>query len=72
MSDLLEYQAFYETFDPTTLTDAFAGDLVTGVNACVECCDRHVGDGRVALHWASASGERATYTFEDPAKPAPR
>src|SRR5271157_399060 len=28
-----------------------SGDLRNGVNACVECCDRHVAPGRVALEW---------------------
>jgi acetyl-CoA synthetase len=64
MSDRLEYRTFYETFDPATLTDALSGDLTTGINACIECCDRHVGDGRVALTWANAAGERTTATFE--------
>lgn len=65
MVDVPDYQTFYESFDPATLTDALAGDLATGINACVECCDRHVGEGRVALNWADASGERASYTFEE-------
>ena len=65
MSDLPDYQAFYDSFDATTLSGAMSGDLGTGINACVECCDRHVGDSRIALNWASASGERAEFTFED-------
>lgn len=39
------------------------GDLETGVNACVECCDRHVAKGGTALDWESADGRRASYTF---------
>ena len=65
MSNRPDYRAFYETFDPATLSDALSGDLGTGINACVECCDRHTGDSRVALKWASESGERAEFTFED-------
>lgn len=34
------------------------------LNACVECCDRHVGAGRTALVWEGRNGERATWTFE--------
>ncbi|MFG1477790.1 acyl-CoA synthetase [Xanthobacter sp. V4C-4] len=48
------------------LTDVAAlleGDLETGVNACVECCDRHVAAGGTALDWESADGRRASYTF---------
>jgi len=65
MSNRRDYREFYETFDPATLTDALSGDLGTGINACDECCDRHVGDQRVALQWANESGERAEFTFED-------
>lgn len=39
------------------------GDLETGLNACVECCDRHVASGGTALDWESADGRRASYTF---------
>ena len=39
------------------------GDLATGLNVCVECCDRHVAAGGIALDWESADGRRATYTF---------
>ena len=65
MADLPDYRTFYEGFDSATLTDALAGDLADGVNACVECCDRHVGEARIALNWANAAGERASYTFEE-------
>ena len=34
-----------------------------GVNACVECCDRWVKGGAVALEWYGASGGRQTVTF---------
>jgi acetyl-CoA synthetase len=64
MADVPDYHEFYESFDPATLSDALVGDLAAGINACVECCDRYVGEGRVALHWADASGDRAEYTFE--------
>jgi len=45
MSDVPEYREFDESFEPSTLTDPFQGDFDTGINACVECCDRHVGAG---------------------------
>ncbi len=65
MTDRPDYRSFYDRFDATTLSDALHGDLATAVNACVECCDRHVGQNRVALNWESASGKSATRTFED-------
>ncbi|MCM2477568.1 AMP-binding protein [Rhizobium sp. CG5] len=41
-----------------------AGDLENGINACVECCDRHVGSGKLALRCLSADGALREYTFE--------
>ncbi len=41
------------------------GDLLGKVNACVECCDRHCGDNRLALRWIGADGRLETFTFED-------
>jgi len=60
-----DYQTFYAGFDAATLEAELHGDLVEGVNACIECCDRHVGDDRIAVNWVSASGERTALTFED-------
>ena len=45
------------------VADTLAGRL-DAINACVECCDRHVGAGRAALIWEGRDGERATWTFE--------
>ncbi|SDE47506.1 acetyl-CoA synthetase [Salipiger thiooxidans] len=41
------------------------GDIATGLNACVECCDRHCGEDRIALRWIAADGRFETYSFED-------
>ncbi len=40
------------------------GDLLNGLNACVECCDRHCGNNRVALRWIAADGHFEEFTFE--------
>ncbi|MDR1075077.1 MAG: AMP-binding protein [Xanthomonadaceae bacterium] len=40
------------------------GDLEKGINACVECCDRHVGQNRVALTCIGQDGREERYTFE--------
>ena len=60
-----DYRSFHAGFDPAMLTAELAGDLDAGINACVECCDRHAGEQRIALMWAGASGERSTFTFEE-------
>ena len=45
------------------LTALLDGDFETGMNVCVECCDRHVAAGGTALEWESADGRRARYSF---------
>ncbi|RQS66454.1 AMP-binding protein [Burkholderia sp. Bp8963] len=39
------------------------GDLAHGLNACVECCDRHVAAGGTALDWIDASGRHHSFSF---------
>lgn len=49
------------------IEDAVAGlygDLATGLNACVECCDRHAGADRLALRWVAADGHGESFTFD--------
>ena len=43
--------------------EVLQGSLSTGVNACVECCDRWAKGGAIALEWYGASGGRKTVTF---------
>jgi acetyl-CoA synthetase len=49
-----------EDFEPL-----FAGSLKTGLNVCVECCDRHVEGGGIALDWESHDGRKASFTFAE-------
>jgi acetyl-CoA synthetase len=41
------------------------GDPATGINACIECCDRHTGQNRLALCAISAGGELRKFSFDD-------
>ncbi len=65
MDERPDYRVFYDTFDPATFTEAYAGSLASGINACVECCDRHTGENRTALLWQNAAGERRDLSFEE-------
>ncbi|MFH7416667.1 AMP-binding protein, partial [Pseudomonas syringae pv. tagetis] len=50
------------------MEDAVAGlqgDLATGLNACVECCDRHADANRTALRWVAADGRIEGFTFDE-------
>ena len=40
------------------------GDLVTGLNACAECIDRHCGEDRLALRHVAPDGTLTSYSFE--------
>jgi acetyl-CoA synthetase len=42
-----------------------SGDLATGLNVCVECCDRHADGDRVALYWEGVDGDSSVHTFAD-------
>ncbi|HDS1817579.1 TPA: AMP-binding protein [Pseudomonas putida] len=44
--------------------EALRGDL-TALNACVECCDRHVGGNKLALLHEDSDGNSKRYTFDD-------
>ena len=60
--------AYQDAVARFSIRDAMAGlrgDLETGLNACVECCDRHTGTGRVALRCVSADEVLTEYSFED-------
>ncbi len=45
------YEERVAAFSFESIAAHLSGDLRNGVNACVECCDRHVAPGRVALEW---------------------
>ncbi len=58
-----DYLTAAQTFD---LDQALAGALsgrADALNACIECCDRHADDGRVALYWEGRDGSSAVWTF---------
>lgn len=60
-----DYRDLVASFSAEALAAGLAGDLKTGVNACVECCDRHAASGRVALYWEGKNGRSEVYTFAE-------
>ncbi|ROL63072.1 AMP-binding protein [Pseudomonas vranovensis] len=59
-----DYRAAAQGFDYRhTAAAALQGNL-EALNACVECCDRHVGGNRIALNWEGRDGNSARYSFE--------
>ncbi|MBI1217649.1 MAG: AMP-binding protein [Rhodobacteraceae bacterium] len=59
----LGYDAAYAAFRLEEVEARLHGSLSGGLNACVECCDRHATPDHVALEWENAKGERETYSF---------
>ena len=49
---------------PRLAREVLHGSLADGMNAAVECCDRWVGEGRVALNWIGKNFAVETLTFE--------
>ena len=60
-----EYRAFYDSFSPAILEAELAGSLSGGLNACVECCDRHASGDRAALYWEGADGSSGMLSFAE-------
>ncbi len=58
-----DYAAFHAAFSPESVAKTLFGNLETGINVCVECCDSHASGGAVALVWEGARGEHETLTF---------
>lgn len=65
MEDCPEYNEFLKSFDLDTFDTQFAGDFSTGINACIECCDRHADADKVALDWIGVDGTRRSISFEE-------
>ncbi|HQT47437.1 MAG TPA: acyl-CoA synthetase [Acidocella sp.] len=60
---IMAYSEAYERFQLSNIEALLQGSMTDGINACIECCDRHAASGRVALEWENQKGVRATYTF---------
>ena len=59
----MDYDKFVDGFRAERIAAKLSGHLDTGLNACVECCDRH-SPSRVALLWEGSDERSQTYTFQ--------
>ncbi|QGW78424.1 AMP-binding protein [Pseudomonas alkylphenolica] len=59
-----DYATAASGFDYPRVASATLFGSLDALNACVECCDRHVGGNRVALNWEGRDGSSAQYSFE--------
>lgn len=59
-----DYAEAARAFDhANAVTAALHGNL-EALNACVECCDRHAGNGKLALIYEDRDGNSARYSFD--------
>lgn len=58
------YADAYAQFKIASESAALHGDLDKAINACVECCDRHCGENRLALRCVSADGRVQEYSYD--------
>jgi acetyl-CoA synthetase len=57
------YTQALQSFRLDKVAETFSGDFVKGINACVECCDRHVEEDAKALDWIALDGRHETCSF---------
>ena len=57
------YDLAYRMFELETAQAMFSGSFNSGLNACVECCDRHVDGEAKALDWIALDGRHETRSF---------
>ncbi|HDS1681796.1 TPA: AMP-binding protein [Pseudomonas putida] len=67
-----DYADAARSFDHAQAARAALCGQLTALNACVECCDRHVGRGKQALLWEGRDGDSKRYTFDELAALAAR
>lgn len=63
--DTVEYSDAVANFRIGNTLARFSGDFESGLNVCVECCDRHAGGNRLALRAILVEGKLRDYAFED-------
>ena len=59
------YDDVMAAFRAEDVAAMLSGDLATGLNVCVECCDRHADGDRIALYWEGVDGNSSVHTFAD-------
>jgi len=59
-----QYVDAYAKFNLAEVEAQFSGDFQHGINACIECCDRHADDGRIGLRCVDDAGTLREYSFD--------
>ncbi|GLO15480.1 AMP-binding protein [Pseudomonas putida] len=59
-----DYAEAARAFDHAKAATAALHGNLEALNACVECCDRHAGNGKLALIYEDRDGNSARYSFD--------
>lgn len=59
-----DYAEAARAFDHASAAAAALHGNLEALNACVECCDRHAGNGKLALIYEDRDGNSARYSFD--------
>lgn len=60
---MLNYNDVAQTFNFENTAQHMLSGSLDALNACFECCDRHVDGEKVALYWQGKDGRKEQYTF---------
>ncbi|PSP77810.1 acyl-CoA synthetase, partial [Halobacteriales archaeon QS_4_69_225] len=69
---MTDYEEAYDSFEWNDVFEAADWDAPEELNVGFETCDRHAGDGRVALHHLGVDGEETEMTFRELAERSTR
>jgi acetyl-CoA synthetase len=61
----VKYEDLIKEFSPSMVDDQFVGSLETGINVCVEICDRYADTDKIALRYERADGSRGEMSFSE-------
>lgn len=59
------YVEAYKKFNIQEVAKKLHGNLDNGINAAIECCDRHISGKKIALDWEGVDGKRSQHTFQE-------
>jgi acetyl-CoA synthetase len=64
-AEIPAYDEFMAAFCAEDVAAMLSGNLETGLNVCIECCDRHADGDRVALYWQGVDDNSSAHTFAE-------
>ncbi|BBB29635.1 AMP-binding protein [Neptunomonas japonica] len=59
------YEELVKQFSATDIDNQFSGSLETGINVCVEICDRYADTDKIALRYERADGSSGELSFKE-------